>query len=116
MTDLIQRMAACPDCRTLALGYGTNLVRSRQWNTNPRDWGLPLAVTRGRLDDHLVSAHAEWLPERQPGCDACEAWSERYAIGPITEGEALHRTWHLCAELRDACTSGGRALTVLIDA
>ncbi|MGW1659343.1 hypothetical protein [Streptomyces atratus] len=66
-------MAACDDCRNLAVDHGINLIGSLRPGADPRDWGLPLTTTRIHLDDHLVTAYAAWLPERQPDCGTCEA-------------------------------------------
>lgn len=66
--ELIECMAACDDCRNLAVDHGINLIGSLRPGADPRDWGLPLTTTRIHLDDHLVTAYAAWLPERQPDC------------------------------------------------
>ncbi|WP_332010935.1 hypothetical protein [Streptomyces uncialis] len=112
--QLIERMAACDDCRTFAVDYGLNLINSRRPGANPRDWEMPLTLTRIHLDDHLITAHAEWLPERRPGCDTCEAWRGDHTIGPIDEAEALHRAWHLCEPLQEVCAPGVHELTYLM--
>ncbi|WP_275466341.1 hypothetical protein [Streptomyces noursei] len=113
--ELLGRMAACGDCREVAVEYGLALIGSRRHGADPRAWELPLTSTRLHLDDHLITAHAAWLPDRQPDCDVCGAWREDYdAIGPICEAEALHRAWHLCAPLREVCTPGNHELTHLI--
>ncbi|MCX4400173.1 hypothetical protein OG887_43740 (plasmid) [Streptomyces sp. NBC_00053] len=69
--ELIERMAACDDCRNLAVDYGMNLTGSRRHNADPRHWELPLTLTRVHLDDHLITAHAAWLPDQQPDCGVC---------------------------------------------
>lgn len=74
--ELIERMAACDDCRNLAVDYGMYLIGSRRYNADPRHWGLHLTTTRIHLDNHLITAHAAWLPDRQPDCGTCEAWRE----------------------------------------
>ncbi|GAA1328188.1 hypothetical protein GCM10009647_066250 [Streptomyces sanglieri] len=112
--ELIERMAACDDCRNLAVDYGMNLIGSRRHNADPRHWELPLTLTRVHLDEHLITAHAVWLPDRQPDCGICETWREEHTIGPIHEAEALHRTWHLCEQLREICTPGNHELTHLM--
>ncbi|MFB7592336.1 hypothetical protein [Streptomyces sp. NPDC056169] len=112
--ELIQRMAACGDCRKLAVDYGTNLIISRRPGADQRHWELPLTSTGIRLDDHLITEHAEWLPDRQPDCNVCELWREDYKIGPIEMAEALHRAWHLCEPLREICTPGNHQLTRLM--
>ncbi|MFE3152228.1 hypothetical protein ACFXJ6_37225 [Streptomyces sp. NPDC059218] len=112
--ELIKRMAACDDCRNLAVDYGMNLIGSRRRNADPRHWELPLTLTRVHLDDHLIAAHATWLPDRQPDCGVCETWRKEHTIGPIHEAEALHRAWHLCEPLREACTPGNFELTHLM--
>ncbi|MEU3447236.1 hypothetical protein AB0H29_08395 [Streptomyces thermolilacinus] len=112
--DIIERMAACGDCRTLAVDYGMTLTDSRRPGAPRRDWELPLTTSRVRLDTHLITAHGAWLPERQPDCDVCEAWRTAHLIGPIEEAEALHRAWHLCAPLREICTPGKHEIGYLM--
>ncbi|MER6499192.1 hypothetical protein ABT218_07300 [Streptomyces sp. NPDC001455] len=107
-------MSACADCRELAVEYGLALTGSRRPNANPRRWDLPLTTTRVRLDDHLITTHPAWLPDRQPGCDICEAWRADYVIGPMDEAEALHRVEHLCEPLREICTPGRNELADLM--
>lgn len=113
-SELIQRMAACGACRTLAVDYGMNLTASRRRGADPRDWDLPLTTTRVNLEDHLITEHAAWLPDRQRDCEVCEAWRLDHAVGPVQEAEALHRAWHLCEPLREVCTDGRNALTYLM--
>ncbi|MGW5816511.1 hypothetical protein [Streptomyces noursei] len=113
--QLIQKMRACGDCRTLAVDYGMNLIGSRRHGADPRDWDLPLTSTQLHLDDHLITTHAAWLPDRQADCDICGAWREDHTVGPIHEAEALHRAWHLCEPLRAVCTPGNHELTYLIE-
>ncbi|MER6316944.1 hypothetical protein ABT237_24735 [Streptomyces sp. NPDC001581] len=72
-----------------------------------------LTVTRIALDDHLITVHTSWLPDRQPDCHSCKTWREDHTTGPIHEAEALHRTWHLCEPLRDIRTPGNHELTHL---
>ncbi|MFI6341105.1 hypothetical protein [Streptomyces sp. NPDC050535] len=112
--QLIERMAVCDGCRTLAVEYGMNLIGSRRHGADPRHWGLALTTSRIDLDDHLIAVHSAWLPDRQPDCDVCEAWRAEYAIGPIVELEAWHRAWHLCEPLREVCTPGNHELTHLM--
>jgi hypothetical protein len=111
--ELIERMAACDDCRNLAVDYGMTLIRSRR-GAHPREWELDLTLTRLRLDDHLIAVHATWLPDRQPDCGECREWHDEHTIGPIHEAEALHRAWHLCEPLRKICTPGNHELTHLM--
>ncbi|MGW1410148.1 hypothetical protein [Streptomyces sp. NPDC002403] len=89
--ELIERMAACDDCRNLAVDHGRNPIGSLHPGADPRDWALPLATTPIRLDDHLITAHAARLPDRQPDCGTCEAWHKDHTIGPIHEAEAAPR-------------------------
>ncbi|MFG2142604.1 hypothetical protein ACGFRG_00135 [Streptomyces sp. NPDC048696] len=112
--EIVERMAACGACRTLAVDYGLNLINSRRHGANPRDWELPLTTARIELDHHLITVHAAWLPERQPGCDVCEVWRGDHVIGPMDEAEALHRAWHLCEPVRAVCTPGNHELTRLM--
>jgi hypothetical protein len=114
VNDLIQRMTACGDCRTLAVAYGMNLLNSRRPGANPRDWGLRTTETLLDLDDHLIAEHAEWLPGRRPDCDICEDWRRDNTHGPLDVSEARHRAWHLCEPLRQVCVPGGHALTELM--
>lgn len=112
--DLIERMAACDECRKLAVEYGMNLIGSRRRGAKPRDWGLPLTTSQTALDDHLILTHSEWLPERQPGCKVCESWRAYCAIGPMVVSEAWHRAEHLCEPLREICTPGDFRITTLM--
>lgn len=54
--ELIERMAACDDCRILAVDYDMNMISSLGFNAAPHDWGLPLTTSRIHLDDHLRGA------------------------------------------------------------
>ncbi|MFJ2559204.1 MULTISPECIES: hypothetical protein [unclassified Streptomyces] len=112
--ELIERKSACGGCRKLGVDYGMNLIGSLRHGATPGDWELPLIVTRLYLDDHLITMHAVWLPDRQPDCDVCEAWREDHTIGPIHEAEALHRAWHLCEPLREVCSPSNHELTYLM--
>ncbi len=112
--EIIERMAACDDCRTLAVDYGTNLIGSRRHGAKPRDWELPLTAAGIHLDDHLITVHSAWLPDRQPNCDVCKLRRESHTIGPIEEAEALHRAWHLCEPLREVSTPGNHELIHLM--
>ncbi|MEU5234001.1 hypothetical protein AB0G82_32705 [Streptomyces anulatus] len=105
-SELIQKMHACAECRLLAVDYGLELIASRRPRADPRDHGLRLTVRRLKLDEHLISTHAAWLPDRQPNCVVCDAWTEDHTISPIEEAEALHRAWHLCEALREICYDG----------
>ncbi|MFF8696741.1 hypothetical protein ACF08W_31460 [Streptomyces sp. NPDC015144] len=98
--DVVARMAGCGACRKLAVEYGLAVAGSRHPRARARDWDLPLTSTRIHLEDHLITTHPEWLPDRQPDCETCDAWHETSGTtGPICEPEALHRAWHLCAPL-----------------
>ncbi|MFI2620485.1 hypothetical protein [Streptomyces sp. NPDC018584] len=112
--ELIERMAACDECRKVAVEYGMNLIGSRRRGAEPHHWGLRLTTSRIHLDDHLILTHSEWLPERQPDCEVCESWREHYAIGPIVELEAWHRAEHLCEPLQEICTPGDFRITTLM--
>lgn len=112
--NLIERMSACGHCRRLAVEYGINLTGFRRRGANPRDWELPLTTAQIELNDHLITVHAVWLPDRQPDCDTCNAWRSDRPIGPIEEAEALHRAWHLCEPLREICTYGNNGLSYLM--
>ncbi len=114
--QLIQKMRACGGCRTLAVEYGMTLSGSRRRGANPRDWDLPLTMTRLALESHLITEHTAWLPGRASDCDTCEAWRSDHPVGPIEEAEARHRAWHLCAPLRAICTGSHRDLSYLIEA
>lgn len=114
LCDIIQRMATCADCRPLAVKYGMALTDSRRHNANPRDWQMRLITTRMHLDDHLITVHSAWLPDRQQGCDVCEAWREASTDEPIQASEADHRAWHLCAPLREVCVPGNDDLMHLM--
>ncbi|MDK0525093.1 hypothetical protein [Streptomyces sp. ML-6] len=113
-SDLFERMAACAECRELAVDYGMSLTDSRRPGADPRHWELRLTTTRIDLDDHLIAAHPAWLPDRQPGCGICESWRAHYAIGPIVELEAWHRAEHLCEPLREICVPGLNKLGFLM--